>query len=413
MLRGRFLAGAYAAATFDAVRRTRARACFEPDPDIAQFKCVRELAQRIERGALRAEHAVNVAGVAKVDVGRADEPRRAVFRGLPGVSAQIPVAAKLPARGRQQFFHQPRFFEQRAQFAGSFLPVDTLDLTREGRVFGGFDVARKMRQHARAQVGTLADVNRHVVLAVENIHTGRFRQVVQHELGESRRQRRRFELGAGGGVDCVGAEFVAPFPHEVPQHARIAQRAVARLACDCVAFHQAVEIVPRVARVELAREFHRAQDVRRILDVETAELRLEKPVVEARVVRDQHFAVDARLQLLRDFGKRRSERDHVIADPGQRFDERRNAHPRIDERAPLAHIFTVLDFDQADFGDAVEARGGTGGFEVEKNERAVEHGANFTRKPGIHNRSLTTVSQVYPTQRVTAGSLHFAFLHKK
>ncbi len=71
--------------------------------------------------------------------------------------------------------------------------------------------------------------------------------------------------------------------------------------------------------------------------------------------------------------------------PSARGDERWNARLRVEERAPLADKTAALDFDQADFGDSVEARGGARGLEVEEDERAVEHHA--TRLTGASCRA--------------------------
>jgi len=57
---------------------------------------------------------------------------------------------------------------------------------------------------------------------------------------------------------------------------------------------------------------------------------------------------------------------HFVADAGQLLDERWNPHAGIDQLLPFAHRAIGIDFDNADFGDAVMGGSGAGGFEVDE-----------------------------------------------
>jgi hypothetical protein len=96
---------------------------------------------------------------------------------------------------------------------------------------------------------------------------------------------------------------------------------------------------------------------------------LQEAVVEARVVGDEQATRESRQDLFGDILEGRRIGHHRIADAGQALDEGRNRRPgltRVDHsRTPF-----LVDFDDADFGDAVGRRRGPGGFEVDEGKGA-------------------------------------------
>ena len=145
-----------------------------------------------------------------------------------------------------------------------------------------------MLQHARAHRAALADVERRAVLAVEEIHAGRFRDRVDHRAIELRRQRRLLRHLARGDRQHFLAVLFGGDAQELPERIGVAHRAVARLAGDAVARDQAVEIMAALARVEPPRELHAAHRARMELDAGAIELAPQEAVVEARVMRDEN-----------------------------------------------------------------------------------------------------------------------------
>src|ERR1017187_10419334 len=99
---------------------------------------------------------------------------------------------------------------------------------------------------------------------------------------------------------------------------------MARAAGHPVTFHQAVEIVAGMAGEQLARELDRTHHVGMEFDAKALEFLAQKAIVEARVVRNQKLAVEPRFELARNFSECWRQRYHIVADAGQRFDERRD-----------------------------------------------------------------------------------------
>ncbi len=84
------------------------------------------------------------------------------------------------------------------------------------------------------------------------------------------------------------------------------------------AFHQGVEVVACVLRIERARQLHGAQHRRGELHAEPAELRAQEAVVEACVVSDEQPPFEPAPHFLRHVGKRRRIRHHRVVDAGER-----------------------------------------------------------------------------------------------
>src|SRR6478609_7212785 len=99
---------------------------------------------------------------------------------------------------------------------------------------------------------------------------------------------------------------------ELPQRVRVAERAMARLAADAVARDHAVEIVAALARIQALRQLHAADRARLEPDAGAVELTSQKPIVEARVVRDEDPAGEALAQLVGELGEGRRAGEHGV-----------------------------------------------------------------------------------------------------
>jgi len=184
----------------------------------------------------------------------------------------------------------------------------------------------------------------------------------------------RGQLRLQRGIDADRIDLSVDFLQELPQHFGIAQRPVARAALQAVALDQTVQVVAAVFGKELARELGRAQHARAVGHAQARKFALEKTVVEARVMRDEQLALEALEQSRRELLEPGRMLHHLVADAGERLDERWNALFRIYQLAPAVHAFAVGHLDQADLGDALMCRNHAGGLEVEEDQRLGEHG---------------------------------------
>jgi len=148
----------------------------------------------------------------------------------------------------------------------------------------------------------------------------------------------------------------------------IGQRPVARVGDQAVAFDQRIQAVPRIFRIEAARQLHRAQHPGPERDAGAPEFAFQEAVVEARVVRDEQPALEPAPRFVGNRREGRGVGDHRVADAGQLLDEGRNRHARRDQLLPLADAAVRVDLDDADFRDAVDGGSGAGGFEVDEGE---------------------------------------------
>ena len=93
--------------------------------------------------------------------------------------------------------------------------------------------------------------------------------------------------------------------------------------------------------------------------------------VERRVVRGEHAALGEREQPGQHGGDRRGRREHLVADPRQLGDRRRNGRTRIDERAELGDHRAPVHAHRADLGDAGVLRRPPGRLDVHDREVQV------------------------------------------
>ena len=172
--------------------------------------------------------------------------------GAPVPGAEFRGAAQPAVVDRRKAFDEPRFLDQGAELTGGLDPVDPLHLLRDLHVPRIAMIARKMRQYPRAQVDALPHVQRGAVLAIKEIDAGHFRDVVEGALRESRRNGGCPDEGIDRGGDRARGNLTAPLLQEQPYGARVAERAVARVARKAVTLHERIEIVARFPREEPA-----------------------------------------------------------------------------------------------------------------------------------------------------------------
>ena len=120
--------------------------------------------------------------------------------------------------------------------------------------------------------------------------------------------------------------------------------------------HDRIEVVAALTGCQRAREPHGAEDRRAETPPGAAEFIAQEAVVEARVVRDEEPALDARLDRIRDRLEGRRVGNHRLGDAGELLDGVRDAYARIDQRRILLDDCAVLDEDDADLHDAVARR---------------------------------------------------------
>ncbi len=108
----------------------------------------------------------------------------------------------------------------------------------------------------------------------------------------------------------------------------------------------------------------------------------DKAVVKAHVVGDQDRAIQKVQQLARHLVKRRGGLHHGVADACQALDKGRNAHARIDQRAPARHLRAVFDTDGGNLGDAVNRGVAAGGLEIQQ-DVAGQHGRPPSNVQGV------------------------------
>ena len=142
----------------------------------------------------------------------------------------------------------------------------------------------------------------------------------------------------------------------------------------------AVERMPRNQRIEAVavglrkqspRKAHRAQHARGECAAQTRVRMLQEPVVEARVVRDEHAVREALGEFCGDRRERRRATHHCIGDAGERLDGWRDGDLGIDQRAPFVdahHAVLVIDAQHGNLGDAIHRRAGAGGLEIDEGE---------------------------------------------
>src|SRR5208283_3449717 len=115
-------------------------------------------------------------------------------------------------------------------------------------------------------------VERQRVEPVEAVGPRRLGYRVERVGGQLRRQARRLENAGDRGIDGLRRLVAVDRLQELPEDARIAQRAVTVGGSERMARDERVEIVPGRLRIEAARKLDGAQDLGRERAAEAAEL---------------------------------------------------------------------------------------------------------------------------------------------
>src|SRR5437899_10489463 len=193
-----------------------------------------------------------------------------------------------------------------------------------------------MRSDTLPQIDALADVKRQCVEAVEKVNTRRLRNGIEHIGSELRWDARPFEHSNDGIVNLMLGFLTVEPAHELPQNARITECTVTGRTSQAVPVDHRIKVVAGIFRVESPRKLDRAQHFSREGSTEASELVLEEPIVETRVVGDEHAACETRENFAGHFTKGRRVGHHRVGDTGQRLNAGRYAAFRIDKRATFA-----------------------------------------------------------------------------
>ncbi len=347
----------------------------------AQLVGTDQLVQRLRgitataEGAIAFTVLVTCIGLVEGDEDRLDAlPARGKADG-PGLGRR----AQPPVVQRRTLLHPARFLEQRPDLACRLHPFDPADLPGQLRLLGGPMIAIEVRQDPVVQVDALADIQQHVILAVEQVDTGRLRQLVRQRGIELRRQARRLHQLAGNGFHPGPVAVPAPEPEQLGQDTRIAQGTMACAAGQSMTFHHRIQAVAARARVHAPRQLHRAQHRRAEPEPGAAELAAQEAVVETRVVGHEQAALEPRHHLGRKFPESRGIGHHRVADAGELLDQAGDAASRIHQRAPLLDDRAVLDQHDAHLDHAVVERVAACRLQVYAGERAVQQSCHQAR----------------------------------
>ncbi|MNL07481.1 hypothetical protein D3C87_1281570 [compost metagenome] len=190
-------------------------------------------------------------------------------------------------------------------------------------------VAREMALDALAQVNALADIERRVLVTIEQIDAGTIGHLVERGLGQAGRQARLLHQRLDGGFHQIhGIQTMQLLP-ELPEQFGVRQRAVTPLGRQAEAGDQRVQPMALHRREQRARQPHCTKDVGAEGDAGAPERILQEAVVEARVVGHE----EAPLQPLRQRLGNRLERGlaahHCFSNAGHALDERRDAGLRV------------------------------------------------------------------------------------
>ncbi|EXI81304.1 MAG: hypothetical protein AW12_02785 [Candidatus Accumulibacter sp. BA-94] len=107
------------------------------------------------------------------------------------------------------------------------MPVNAAHLLTEAHLLVITQIGREVSPYALTQVDAFPHVQQRVVVAVEQVHSGGFGQIVEHRRIEMRRQTGAFELLTDG----LGQRLFAAIPlqqaPELPKPVGVGQGAVA------------------------------------------------------------------------------------------------------------------------------------------------------------------------------------------
>ena len=373
----RLAARAHARATRDLVAEAGALAPargLESERLQAQPMLVGEPAQRRQRGALGTEYATQRGDERRVELGGTNEAQG--VRGVLGwigarlehETAQLARPAQLAVEYGREILDQPCLEQQRTELARGALEVDTAHLARELHFARRAQIVREVGQDARAHRDALADVKRHLALAVEQVNAGCVGNGVDRgavEVGGDRRLTRNLPGRRG---DRLRAVLVERAEQELPDRVGIAECTMARAALETVARDQAVQIVACMLGIQTPRQAHGAQHACIEVDAAALECVAQKAVIEARVVCDEHAPGETRMQVLGEHLEARGVRHHLVGDSGQRLDRGRDRGSRIDERRPLRAHLTAVHLEHSDLRDAIPGGMRAGGLQIDDRE---------------------------------------------
>ncbi len=273
---------------------------------------------------------------------------RSAHHDTPACRPRAPVM-----EGRQRL-DEMRFKQERAQLAEGRVRLDPRGLLAEPHLSSGAGVSGEVRQHAPTDVPALADVQRHARRVIEDVHPGRVRDGLHRLRLQMRRQGRTPEQALQRRREPRRLDGAGEVPEKIPHHTRIPQGAMAVRARKLEPLHEAVQVVVLLPRVERPGQPDGAQTRGREGPVQPLKFVADEAVVEARVVRDEHAAVQQRPDLVPDLGEGRRPGHVRVRDPRQPLDHRRDAALRIHECRVRPHDRPGFHPHDPDLDDAVE-----------------------------------------------------------
>ena len=344
----------------------------QPQGGQTQLRPFCDLSQGLDRIALAAKQAIDLLLCTPVQIACPRQLRLEplVFAALHGHQtprAQLIAAPQAAVVNRLPLLDQLGLFQQSPHLALGLDPVNAAHLLRQAHLLGQAVVRAEVRQDALTQVVGLADVQRQIVVPVEEVHP----VPLWHGIQQSRIEMRgptaaprqlRHRL-----ANHVGFKLPPKHLPELPQHSRIGQGAMPGRHVQAVPLDQGIQAVLGMLRVQLPRQFHRAQHRRFEIQPKPLELIFQKAVVKPRVVGHKQAAMQTAQHLVGQLGKRGRRGHHVIGDASQSLDETGNGCLRVDQARPLAHLAFLVDLHDADFRDAINRGGGARGFQVHEN----------------------------------------------
>jgi hypothetical protein len=147
--------------------------------------------------------------------------------------------------------------EVRTELAGGFYAVDASHRAGELPVFRPCAFT-EMGGYARVQVRSAPHMERRIGVAVEDVHAGRLRDVVENIVRQTGRDDGPIQEPGACALERLCAGIAPPDLRELPQHARVSETAVPVDAEKRMSRDQRVEVVAALAGEEPPRKLDRA-----------------------------------------------------------------------------------------------------------------------------------------------------------
>ena len=139
----------------------------------------------------------------------------------------------------------------------------------------------------------------------------------------------------------------------------------------------------------MSRQCHCVQNSRVKGQSEKRRILRDKAYIEGGIVRYQAAALTEREELRQDHVNLRCRKHHVVVDPGQLLNLKRNRHIRVYKGAEFVRDHALFHLDRADLNDPVFLRAEAGGLDI-KHHEGIRKGLSLR----IFNQVLHIVYQI-------------------